>query len=667
MQKSYPIPNLFFLNARESAYAILICSLIFSGTNLRAEPISFQKLLQIKTIEQVEISPDGTHVAYTQREVDFEKDVYIQTVWIVSSDGTDKKHIGMGSNPSWSPDSQEIAYVAANSKQQRLLRVAISGGEPEEIYRTEGRILQVSWSPDGHKLAFLSSQGARQGSAPLVVDDNDLERLRLYVVDFDTARTTAVSPEKLSASGYDRWFFVDGFSWSPDAQSLVYGVRPSANRPGAYRYSDIMTVRADGTDLEYLVQREGMDGNPKFSPSGGYVAFIHAPMDWVRISDLDLLSLDSGRIESLSQSFDEYIRNQSWSANGSQILFTAGQGVNENLYVLDVKTKAISQLNKVEGVYSQLSVSRSSNYAAFVFQDSSTSPQIYFASLDDFKPRKLTDINPQLSSWSIGKSEVIRWKSFDGMEIEGLVHLPIGYEPGQQYPLIVNPHGGPQIADVKGFLPAGRKSSSYAMTTRGWIVFQPNFRGSSNYGEKFLRGNIGAFAHGAFYDVMSGVDYLIARGIVDPNRMAMVGHSYGGYMTAWTVTQTNRFKAAVVGAGLTNLFSMQGTSDVPSKLESYMGQDSSRLLAHSPISYIKNTSTPTLIWHGESDQRVHVSQSYEFYSALKRQNVPTQFVVYPGQGHGITKPSFQLDLFERQLAWLIQWLVTNRQDFETQD
>jgi dipeptidyl aminopeptidase/acylaminoacyl peptidase len=260
----------------------------------------------------------------------------------------------------------------------------------------------------------------------------------------------------------------------------------------------------------------------------------------------------------------------------------------------------------------------------------------------------------------IGRTEVVRWKGPDGFDIEGLLTYPAGYEQGKKYPLILNIHGGPTGVFSETFTGRGALYPIAVFAARGYAVLRPNPRGSSGYGRTFRFANYNDWGGKDYQDDQAGVDHAIAMGVADPDRLAVMGWSYGGFMTSWTITQTHRFKAAVVGAGVTDLWSFTGTSDIPGFLPDYFGGEFwtrfETFQKHSPISFVKNVTTPTLVLHGEADVRVPTSQGYEFYHALKREGVTTRMVVYPRQQHGPTEPKFILDIMQRHLDWVDQYV-----------
>ncbi|MDQ7054294.1 MAG: S9 family peptidase [candidate division KSB1 bacterium] len=248
------------------------------------------------------------------------------------------------------------------------------------------------------------------------------------------------------------------------------------------------------------------------------------------------------------------------------------------------------------------------------------------------------------------------------MEIEGLLLKPVGYEPGKKLPLIVSVHGGPSGMDTWTF-----QGLEQMLAGRGYAVLMPNYRGSSYYGDAFIKANHGDLGGGDFKDIMVGVDYLIAQGLADPDRLGIMGWSYGGYMTAWAVTQTDRFKAGVDGAGITDWFSMYGQNDIPGYIwdlmEAASWKNYNKLEKASPMTYVHRVVTPTLLLHGENDNRVPIAQAQQFYAALKRRGVPVEMVVFPRSGHGIREPKLQLERYRRTVAWFEKW-ITGREPLD---
>lgn len=616
---------------REVRYLAL---LLLAVTPLCAD-VTIDQILKYQAAGSPEISPDGRRVVYVSGGE-------IRQVVVSSGETT---VLGKGAGPRWSPDGTSIAYM--QDRQIRITKPAM------QLTREKHPIGQFEWSPDGKRIAYVVALPiARRDGEPTVEGVNNLPRNQIKVVDVGTGAVSAVTSPDYSAMGDAQWF-PDGFSWSPDSRRIAFTRRPHA-RPGSHHKGDLAVINADGTGLSIVLARPGYDGFPLWSPDGAELAFISTGgYDWVRISNLYALPVGSKAARNLSREFDESVKEIHWPAGGSRILFLAAQGVGHQLFAADPKQSGVRQLSSGGNVLSQLSVSRDGRMCAFLLQNGAQPPEVHVSPTEDWKPRRLTDASRvSTAGWSPLESTVIRWKSFDGMAMEGVLYKPAGYRAGVRYPLLVIPHGGPHGVSTHGF-PAG---STRLFAERGWAVFLPNFRGSGGYGEKFLRANRFGFGLGDYQDLMSGVDHLVESGLADGERLAISGASYGGYMTAWTISQTNRFKAAVVGCAITDVPSFMRTTDVPDRFADYLGEDDRLYARHSPSTYGDRMRTPSLIWHGDADARVPLMQSRHIYTQLLKNGTPAELVVYHGEGHGARRGEVRRDLLEREWNWITRWV-----------
>jgi len=305
-------------------------------------------------------------------------------------------------------------------------------------------------------------------------------------------------------------------------------------------------------------------------------------------------------------------------------------------------------------------LNRGGTYAGMGMQSPEEPVEAYVMDLGSLEPVRVSAANTNLSKQAIGETRAIKWKSKDGKEVEGLLTLPVNYDKSRRYPLILNIHGGPAGAFGETFIGAAAPYPIASFAARGWAVLRANPRGSTGYGLAFRSSNVDDWGGGDYQDLMAGVDAVIQMGVADPNELAVMGWSYGGYMTNWVITQTSRFKAAATGAGLSDLISMWGTNDIPSTLDDYFEgawfDQPDRYIAMSPLAHVDKVTTPTLILHGGSDIRVPTTQGYEMYSAIKRKGVPTEMVVYPRQPHGPQEPKFVLDIMRRHIDWVAKYI-----------
>jgi dipeptidyl aminopeptidase/acylaminoacyl peptidase len=376
---------------------------------------------------------------------------------------------------------------------------------------------------------------------------------------------------------------------------------------------------------------------------------------------LNVIASEGGTPRAIISSFEYQPGAPRWSEDGRTIYFNSPVRTTTQLFTAPAAGGEAKQISKVAGVMGQATFSRDGAVVAFTRSDLQHPDDVYVAKLPGMVDGvRLTDHNPQARELALGAGEVIRWKSKDGMEIEGVVIYPVGYQQGKRYPTVAFIHGGPSGVWGQSF-PSSYSNFGHVWAGKGWVSFYPNVRGSSSYGEKFLFANINDWGGGDYQDVQTGLDHLVAKGVADPDRLAQSGWSYGGYLTAWTLTQTNRFKAVMVGAGLTNMFSMYSTNDLQRIIEAYFGGEPWNNLAAyqraSAMTYIKQAKTPTLILHGGVDTRVPTGQAQELYMGLRKNGVPVELVFYPREPHGLQEPRHRADKMRREYAWFSKYVL----------
>jgi dipeptidyl aminopeptidase/acylaminoacyl peptidase len=415
--------------------------------------------------------------------------------------------------------------------------------------------------------------------------------------------------------------------------------------------------------LRKLVDNEGPDNAPRWSPDGKQIAYLSRELKNGEIGQqrLTVIAAEGGTPRQVAATFEYQPGPAKWSPDGKTLYFNAGVRSTSQLFSAPAAGGKAKQISSVTGVMGQVSFSKDGSVVAFTKSDTQHPDDVFIAKgLPIQDSVKLSDHNAQVREFALGSSEVVRWKSKDGMEIEGIVIYPTGYEQGKRYPTVAAIHGGPAGVWTQSF-PSSWGNFGHVWAGKGWVVFYPNIRGSSSYGEKFLLSNVRDWGGGDYQDVQAGLDYLIARGVADPDKLAQSGWSYGGYMTAWTLTQTNRFKAVVVGAGLTDMFSMYSTDDLQRILVAYFGaepwNDVEAYRRASAMTFIKQAKTPTLILHGGSDLRVPPSQAQELYMGLRQNGVPVEMVVFPREPHGLQEPRHRLDKMRREYAWCSKYVL----------
>jgi dipeptidyl aminopeptidase/acylaminoacyl peptidase len=426
-----------------------------------------------------------------------------------------------------------------------------------------------------------------------------------------------------------------------------------------------MAVTVSNGETKSVAATAASESAPNYSPDGKQIAFIISddPPRWAGYRRIAIIPAAGGTPKVLPESFDAQPGVIDWSADASHVYFSETRGTVTRISAIDVNSNSITELNKGNEVIGNLSLNNSRTTFGFTMQASDKAPEAFISKVNNFSPVQVSRVNASLPKLPTGKTEIVRWKS-DGLDIEGLLTYPVAYQTGKRVPLLLVIHGGPTGVFTQAFLVSNRSPYPLeAFVAHGYAVLRVNPRGSSGYGKKFRFANMKDWGGGDYRDLMTGVDYVIQMGVADPERLGVMGWSYGGYMTSWIVTQTHRFKAASVGAGVTNLMSFIGTADIPSFIPDYFGgqpwENLDLYRAHSAMFNVKGVVTPTLIQHGEADERVPISQGYEFYNALKVQNVPTRMIVLPRMPHGPNEPKMVLKVKQSNLEWFEKYLGVN--------
>ena len=643
--------------------ALLLAGGLLAGAN------SIDKILTYKSVGDVRVSPDGRWVAFVTTVADLDENVLNSDVWVVELPTGRSYQLTRGAkrdnSPRWAPDGRRLAFLSNRDGKTNIWLIAPDGGEAEPGTKFEKlNVGSFEWLPDSSGFIFAASDPAtpeeekrkKDKRDPILVD-KDYKYSRLY-----RYRLGDKEPEKLTKENYQ----VSGFDVSPDGKWVVFAAQPTPKVPDFTR-SDIKLLELATGSIRAVVARPGADLGPRFSPDGQWVAFVSSfgRKDWTGNSNLWVVKPDGSGLRNVSESFDEDIGGfggggHRWSADGQAIYFTAGEGVSERLFRLHVasgRAEPVTDHDKMKVVHAYDLGPRGGTLLAV--SDPHTPAEVYRMDAGGGL-RKLSSVNAAFEN-TAPATELLRYKSADGWALEGLVVKPRNYEKGKRYPLLVIVHGGPAGVFSYGFAPRRGAYPIHAFAEQGYVIFMPNPRGSGNYGEKFRQANYKDWGYGDFRDIMQGVDILVEQGVADPERMGEMGWSYGGYMTSWIVSQTDRFKAVSMGAGLSNLISMYGVTDIPEFSEAHFGaepwEDTALYLKHSAINFVQNARTPTLIQHGQEDRRVPLSQGEEFYRALTVRGVPVEMVVYPRQPHGIQEPRLIQDSMERNLHWFNKWLL----------
>lgn len=553
------------------------------------------------------------------------------------------------------------------------MAISPTGGEAYSLTSVKEGVTNYKWAPGGKQIAFRAPDAVpaeetqRKKDKTYVIEVDRNQRVpRLWVQDVPKGTPKVISPTGQT---------VVDFSWAPDGRTITYS---ASSKPGFFaRYnSTVYTVPATGGEPRTIVNQPGTNRAAHFSPDGRWIAFVSSggSAGMITAKDLYVVSVDASPDSIRKLTTDAWMGEFTWAPDSRSILYTTwepGHGSGEHMFELPIMRVELESgrsepLTPGPVVNYFMSISDDGTRVAYKSVESRTVGDVYVTHLADGKTTRLTDINPELRQLELGEQKPVSWKSFDGAEIWGLLLTPPGYEPGKRIPLVVYCHGGPIGGFNYGIFPhfphiPGQVSGypSEAMAGVGIAVLFPMPRGGSGYGVAGYRAIIKSWGETDYKDIMAGVDAMVERGLADPDRLGVMGASYGGYMTNWIVTQTDRFKAASTGASLSDLAQVFYHGDAGHFIAEYFGlpwEEAASMAAHSPITFVANVTTPLLIQHGEKDPRVPIAQAREFYDALKTLGKNVEFDIYPRGGHVNFEPALEREYMRRNLKWFTRWL-----------
>jgi len=671
------------VNGRLKAPWFLVLPALFLGVQVgegQERVMGLLDLLEVPQLGDPQLSPDGTQLLYVLSEADWERNRRAGNIWRVNADGSGTMRMTAGgSSPRWSPDGATIAFLADRGGMPATLpgvRVALDrpgmqgaaqifllrndGGEARPLTSHPTAVSGITWSPDGGSIYFLAfdPHSPREVARHEARDD---------VFGFDEAykqrhlwrvRLADGASERITSGD---WSVLD-YTLSRDGGRIVFHRAPD---PNILQYQwderpEVWIMDADGGSLLQLTRNDIPELEAKLSPDGSLVLFLaqaNGEFDYYYNRNIFLVPAGGGPARILTEDFPYEVLAADWSRDGGTILFAANMGVHAQLFQLPITGGEPRQLTEGDHSLGSWRYDPASDLQVVTRSDATNPGDVWVAPAGSGELRRVTRVFDHLArDFRLPRQERVEWRGADGVTVDGLLHYPVDYVEGERVPMVVKTHGGPQTSDRFGF-------RSEPFTSHGYAMFEPNYRGSTGYGDDFLRDMVPGYFNNSHLDVLTGVDHVVAMGVADPDRLVKMGWSGGGHMTNMVVTHTDRFQAAASGAGASNWVSMYAQSDMRVQRTPWFGGTPWQPDApidmywdHSPLKYVSQVTTPTIIMFGENDVRVPPSQGVEMYRGLKSNGVPTHLYIAPREGHGWQELRHQLFRRNVELEWFERYV-----------
>ncbi len=629
--------------------------------------------LRFADVSDPQVSPDGGRVAYVVTTVDRDADEARGAIWLTSWDGKMQLQLTRGedaSQPRFSPDGRRLTFLAArpSDSKSQIWMLDLRGGEARQFTHVNGMISSYAWSPDGKRLVVVMSDGEADGKTPrpLVIDSfhfkQDVDgyltahsRKHLYLADVQKGDLTPLT----TAPEYND----DLPAWSPDGKTIAY-ISNHAKEPEQSGVDEIYLIEARSGAAPRRLTHVFSPNHQRlaFSPDGQLISLLQGfePRYNAYITDrLALISVSDGQLQPLTDELDRAVSVPVFSSDGRAITFLVEDDGSNYPARIDLATRKVERL--VPGIVSIQDESSAAGHTAMLASSDDQATEIF--ALEDHRLRKLTTHNDALlAELRFGQVEDIRFKSRDGIEIHGSLVKPPGYVSGRKFPTILWIHGGPNGQDQHELIPESYcpPLERQLLAGQGYVVLGVNYRGSTGRGAQFARSIAADWGHKEVEDLLAAVDYAVQAGVADPDRLGIGGWSYGGMLTDYTIAHDRRFKAAISGAGSGNQTGMWGLDEYAMQYNAELGPPWKSTALYLKLSYplfhADRIRTPTLFLGGDKDFNVPIAGSEQMYLALRTLGVPTQLVIYPGQFHLLTRPSFLKDRAERYIAWFAKYL-----------
>ena len=647
----------------------ILISMVSLASSETKRAMTIVDLINVPSLGDPRLSPDGGQLLYTLSEPDWKENKRIGHIWRINIDGSNPIKMTNGENgessPRWSPNGSVIAFITKRGEQDdaknQIFIISNRGGEAEPLTEHETGVSNIQWSPDSKFIYFLANDAKsdeekerEKAKDDVFAFDENYQQKHLWKISLGSKESSRITEGDFSITSY---------KLSRDGSKIAHHRGPNPLY-GSANHNEVWVMNADGTGAIQITNNNVSEQGAQLSPDNAtilFTSFSNEDFEFYYNDNIFLAPAKGGKHKLMLKKMPHEVGSTTWSKDGKSIYFTANTGVRTELFSVTVKGEKLAQLTK--GDHALRSFRYYPRLDRFVcgMSEQTNVGDIY--SLENKRrafPQKLTKVYNYLNNeFRLPKQEAIQWKGTDGATVEGLLYYPLDYEKGKSYPLCVQTHGGPAASDKFSFGSWSRYVQ--VLTSRGWMVFKPNYRGSTGYGDDYLRDMVGHYYRQSHLDVMTGVDHLINKGLAADDRMVKMGWSGGGHMTNKIITHTDHFKAASSGAGAVNWISMYAQSDVRIYRTPWFGgtpwQKDAPIDAywdHSPLKDISKVTTPTLVLVGENDVRVPMPQSVELYRALKSNGVPTHLYVAPREPHGwrelrheLYKVNIELDWFEK--------------------
>ena len=662
------------------ALTIVVVILLSVCATAQAATVTVDDLMKLRSILDVRISPDGEMVAYVVSTPSLERNAHEAAIYVVAAQGGQPRRVAEGTRvftarvPApklrWSPDSASVSFLGVAGDKPEVFAAA-PGGQAHALTTAPEGVSAYEWAPDGKSLAFLTrdpmseeEQRQRKDNSFVIHVDAPERATRLWLQPLDGAAARVLTPPGQ---------YVDSFSWSPDGREIAYSAAPITGFAAQYA-TRLYAVPVSSGPPRAVVDRPGMNTSPQYSPDGARIAFVstNGRAELMASRSLAVAAAKGGDAPRVYMLNDAWVSDLVWARDSRSIYLLTNDGTfasRENMFDQPIVRVGIEdgRAERVRGAVDfSPSLSRDSRRLAYRAVEGRTMGDVFVLDTANGKTTKLTEVNPELRDLELGELKTVKWRSFDGMEIWGLLLTPPGWKAGQKVPLLVYCHGGPGGGVTHGIFPQFMQTvgqvdpyPTEAMASAGFAVLFPMPRGGAGYGEAGQRAIVNSWGEADYKDIMAGVDNLIAKGIADPDRLGVMGASYGGFMTDWIVTQTRRFKAASTAASISDLTDQYFLSDGGDFMAEYFkrpweARDS--YFSHSPINFAQNVTTPLLIQHGERDLRVPIANAWKFYRALKALGKTVEFDIYPRSSHLYYEPMLEREAMKRNLEWFMRWI-----------